>query len=92
MEYLSPSNVHSTFCEWKGMCEYWDIKVGDKIARAKAWSYPNADGTGGKYKDMSGYLAFYCSAMDECWVGDEKATAQAGASDRFFVSSGCGNA
>ena len=37
MEYLSP-NARRTMCEWKGQARYWDIRIGEDVIEAGAWS------------------------------------------------------
>jgi uncharacterized protein (DUF427 family) len=64
-----------TFCEFKGVAHYCDVAVGNRVARAAAWFYPEP--TPG-YEQIQGHLAFYPSKMDECWVGDRLAVPQPG--------------
>ncbi|MDJ0663473.1 MAG: DUF427 domain-containing protein [Acidimicrobiia bacterium] len=66
-------NSRRTFCEFKGVAHYWDIRVGNRFVPAAAWSYPSP--TSG-YEALVDRLAFYPSKMDECWVGDQLATPQ----------------
>lgn len=73
-EYLYP-NSGTTYCEWKGEANYFDIAVGDKKASRAAWSYPNP--TNG-FKSIAGYVAFYAHKMDRCFVGDEEVEPQTG--------------
>jgi hypothetical protein len=49
--------------------------VNDKIALKAAWFYPNPVK---QYAMIKGYVAFYPSKMDACFVGDEQVTAQEG--------------
>lgn len=67
-EHLRP-NPHRTFCEWKGVCTYADVAVGDRVATRAAWSYPEP--TPG-FEALVGHWAFYAQALDECWVDDER--------------------
>jgi uncharacterized protein (DUF427 family) len=74
MEYLAPQS-RKTFCEFKGAASYWTIKVEERVAENSAWGYLHpAKG----FEAITGHLAFYASRMDECWVGEEKVTPQAG--------------
>ncbi|MEO1035533.1 MAG: DUF427 domain-containing protein [Pseudomonadota bacterium] len=82
--YLPPDDVDErfvsaaagrSFCEFKGEAVYWDVIAGGRMAARAAWSYPAPTAA---FASMRDYLAFYASAMDECWVGDEKVVAQAG--------------
>lgn len=72
--FLVPAGGHS-FCEFKGMAQYWSLEVNGVLAEKAAWSYPNPTNTFLALKD---YLAFYASRVDGCWVGDEQVEAQAG--------------
>jgi uncharacterized protein (DUF427 family) len=82
--YLPPADVvaarlrpvaHSSFCEWKGLASYFDVVVGDRRAYRAAWSYP-APAPG--FEAITDHIAFYPGAMDACWLGDERVTAQPG--------------
>jgi uncharacterized protein (DUF427 family) len=74
MEFFTQTSRH-TYCEFKGMATYWNVKVGDKLAENAAWSYENPKRG---YESIQGYLSFYPSRMDACYVGEEKVTAQEG--------------
>lgn len=64
-----------TFCEFKGSASYWTITLNGQRAENAAWSYENpAPG----YEAIRGYLAFYASRVESCWVDDEQAQPQAG--------------
>lgn len=64
-----------SFCEWKGMASYWDVSIAGTTARRAAWSYakPTAN-----FAPISGYLAFYATSMDACFVGDNQVVPQPG--------------
>lgn len=69
------SNERLTLCEFKGTARYFDVVVGDRVAKAGAWFYPRpARG----YGLIAGHVAFYPAMMDECWVDEELVTPQAG--------------
>ncbi len=74
MEYLTKS-TRSSFCEFKGMATYWSLQIGTQSASDVAWSYeaPTAD-----FESIRGYLAFYASRMQACYVDGEQVQAQAG--------------
>lgn len=71
---LQPAAGRS-WCEWKGQAAYYDVRAGDRTAKKAAWYYP--DPTPG-FAQIKGYVAFYPSKMDACFVGDEQAEAQEG--------------
>jgi len=82
--YLPPSDVQRrllvpatgrSFCEFKGMAEYWSLAVGEHYSERAAWSYASPTEA---FAEIRGYLAFYASRVDACWVGDERVEAQAG--------------
>ena len=73
-ELLRPA-AGSTFCEWKGVACYFDVVVDGAVAPSAAWSYPAP--TSG-YEPLRDHLAFYAQAVDECWVGDDRVTANPG--------------
>ncbi len=74
MEYFK-KNTHSSFCEWKGRCSYYNIEVNGKKVNNAAWYYSSPTTN---FQPMKDYIAFYASKMDECWVNDEKVQAQEG--------------
>ena len=74
MEHLTPSDATS-FCEWKGRARYYDVSAGERREGRAAWYYPDPTPP---FRDLKGYVAFYPSRMDACWVDGERAHAQPG--------------
>eukprot|EP01121_Diplochlamys_sp_Union-15-3_P022333 TRINITY_DN946_c0_g1_i1.p1 TRINITY_DN946_c0_g1~~TRINITY_DN946_c0_g1_i1.p1 ORF type:complete len:189 (-),score=41.63 TRINITY_DN946_c0_g1_i1:66-557(-) len=68
-------NKQTSFCEWKGICNYYDIKVGDKVVHQAAWYYKDPNST---YKALKNYISFYPSKGLDCYVNDEKVEPQPG--------------
>lgn len=64
-------NGRVTGCEWKGQASYFDL---DEIANV-AWCYDNPTAA---FVPMTGYLSFYASKVDECWVNEERIQPQEG--------------
>jgi uncharacterized protein (DUF427 family) len=58
----------------KGEASYWTIRVGDRVAKDAAWSYPSPLPGGPPIK---GYLAFYWHLMDAWYEEDEQVFAHA---------------
>ena len=77
VDLLRPS-PHRSVCEWKGGATYHTLVLPDRVVENIAWSYP--DPSPG-YEALRDHLAFYAWALDEAWVGDERATPQPG---RFY--------
>jgi uncharacterized protein (DUF427 family) len=65
----------SSWCEFKGHAEYWSLVVKGLRADNTGWSYPEPSSA---YAEIAGYLAFYASRVDACWVGDEVVQPQQG--------------
>lgn len=65
----------SSFCEWKGRAHYYDLVMPGGGVKQVAWAY--ADPTPG-FAGLKGYLAFYPSKVDACYVGDDRVTPQEG--------------
>ena len=82
--YIPPADISqhfllaapgSSWCEFKGLAKYWSIDVAGRRADNAAWSYPAPSPA---FADIAGYLAFYASRLDECWVGEERVQPQQG--------------
>jgi uncharacterized protein (DUF427 family) len=65
----------TSFCEWKGRAEYFDLVVGTRTEPRVAWSYPNPTPA---FAAIRGHLAFYAAPMDACYVDGERVTPQPG--------------
>jgi len=74
MEYLQMVGGQS-FCEWKGVANYYNLCVGDKVASKVAWYYPNPTP---EFEAIAHYVAFYAAPMDGCYIDGEKVTPQPG--------------
>jgi uncharacterized protein (DUF427 family) len=74
MEYLT-SSTRNSWCEWKGQAGYYSISVGDKRVENAAWYYPRPVPS---FEPLKGYVAFYPSLMDACYVDGEQVQSQAG--------------
>ncbi|GAA1642758.1 DUF427 domain-containing protein [Microbacterium flavum] len=68
--YFPPSSVNSDYlvesptpytCPWKGVCQYYTVRVDDRELTDRAWSYPHPYESGRERvgKDFSGYVAFW---------------------------------
>ncbi|NDJ84316.1 MAG: DUF427 domain-containing protein [Chloroflexi bacterium] len=73
-EFLTQTS-RRTFCEFKGQATYWTIKVGDQTSENAGWSY---ESPASRYAAIEGYLTFYPSRVDACYVDDERVQPQEG--------------
>lgn len=76
--------VDRSLREFKGIAEYMSITVGDLIAPRAASAYmapPQA------HAAINGYIAFYPSRVDSCFVGTERAVAHQGDFYRGWITS-----
>jgi len=73
-DLLTPSN-RTTFCEWKGLAQYFHLRVDAALSRDAVWSYPDPSARFAKIRD---YLAFYPSRVDACYVDEERVRCQEG--------------
>lgn len=55
MEYLKKSGNQYT-CQWKGVCDYYDVIVEGKANKDAAWVYPHPTEAA---KNITGYVAFW---------------------------------
>ena len=65
----------SSWCEFKGHAKYWSLNVDGKRSENAAWSYPEPAPA---FAEIAGFLAFYASRVDACWVGEERVQPQQG--------------
>jgi uncharacterized protein (DUF427 family) len=75
MELLVRSSAPQTTCEWKGGAVYLDVVVGEVVARAAAWTYPEP---WAGFEALAGHLAFYAQKMERCSVAGEVVTPSEG--------------
>ncbi len=66
---------HGSFCEWKGHAHYYSLALADRLIPHVAWTYKSPTR---RFEALAGYLAFYPSKMDACYVDDEQVQAQEG--------------
>ena len=74
-KYLQLNLNKKSFCEWKGIANYYSLKVADQEVANVGWFYPNPTS---KFAPITNYVAFYASPMDACYVDGEKVTPQVG--------------
>jgi len=72
---LRPSAQRPTFCEWKGVAQYFDVVAGDVVAEAAGWTYPDPVA---RYAALRDHVSFYPGRMDACHLDDERVEAQEG--------------
>ena len=73
--YLELVASGRSFCEWKGLAGYYNLKVSDRQVLNAAWYYPQPTPEFAPLKD---YIAFYPSKMDACYVDGELVKGQPG--------------
>lgn len=71
---LVPTQGH-TFCEFKGRADYFDVCVGDQVARRAVWQYPNPTQP---FTSLSDHVALMPATMDACYVDGELVIPQEG--------------
>tara|TARA_B100001142_G_scaffold297959_1_gene320772 strand:- start:4169 stop:4465 length:297 start_codon:yes stop_codon:yes gene_type:complete len=65
----------NSFCEWKGLANYFDIVSNNRQLIHGAWVYHKPTTTFIALKD---HVAFYAHVMDACYVNGEKVMSQPG--------------
>lgn len=73
MDLLTPSSARSTFCEFKGVAEYLDIKTDAHEVTQAAWTY-HAPSAG--YEALKDHVSFYPGRVQQAWLDDEPVSAQ----------------
>lgn len=74
MEWLDNSAT-STVCEYKGTASYWTLQTEGRTVEDVAWSYEQPIPG---FESLRGYLAFYPSRVDACYVDGELVTPEPG--------------
>jgi len=77
MRLLRPSRRRGSFCEFKGVADYWDlvgVPPAPNVADV-AWSYADPSKA---YVGLRDFLAFYASRVDACFVDGEQVAPQPG--------------
>jgi len=54
-EFFQPS-THKTECSWKGSCNYYNVKVEDRVNENAAWYYPDPQPAA---RNITGHVAFW---------------------------------
>lgn len=76
MDHLRAVFGASSYCEWKGVARYFDVRVKERLCKRAAWSYPQpAQG----FSALRNHLSFYAEPMDGCYVGNQRVRAEPGA-------------
>jgi uncharacterized protein (DUF427 family) len=82
--YLPPESIrmdllqeasHGSFCEWKGHAHYFSLILPDRTIPNVAWTYKTPTA---RFESIAGYLAFYPSKVDACFVDGERVQSQSG--------------
>jgi uncharacterized protein (DUF427 family) len=60
MDLMTPTDT-VTHCPYKGQAEYWSLRVGDRLERDVAWSYPTPLAESQK---IAGLISFYPNKVD----------------------------
>ena len=74
IECLKPVDKR-TGCEWKGEGAYYDVVVGDAVARDAAWYYARPRPA---FETIKDFPAFYAHKMDRCLVDGVEVEPQPG--------------
>ena len=64
-----------SFCEWKGVADYFDVIAGGQRIHRAVWRYTTPTES---FQTIAGWFALYPALMDGCWLNSEEVTAQPG--------------
>jgi uncharacterized protein (DUF427 family) len=64
-----------SFCEWKGVAIYFDVRVGGETLKAVAWSYPDPTPA---FQGLKDHIAFYPAPFEVCRIDGEQVRPQPG--------------
>lgn len=82
--YFPPADVNlnclepaagASYCEWKGVATYFSVVASGRRAEHAAWTYEQPTAA---FAAIAGFVAFYPSRVDSCYVDDEHVLAQPG--------------
>jgi uncharacterized protein (DUF427 family) len=73
-DYLE-ATVQEGLCEWKGIYQFYDVRVGSKGILRAAWRCIK---TTPDFLALQDHYAFYPALMDACYVDDERVIPQPG--------------
>ena len=68
-------NERSTFCEWKGRASYFNYAASQIVIPNIGWCYTNPTTN---FSSITGYISFYASKADACYVNGERVQHQEG--------------
>ncbi len=71
---LVPVEGH-THCEFKGRADYFDVVVGERVAKRAVWQYPHPTS---RFTALSQHVALMPATMDACFVNGERVIPQEG--------------
>ena len=74
-EVLRPASARQTWCEFKGVADYVDLVVADRVAESAGWRY--LDPAVG-FEALTGWVALYPGRVDAVWLAGEPVRAQEG--------------
>ena len=76
MGLIEPSARRGSFCEFKGLAAYWNLRMADgTVVPGVAWSYPEPSKA---FRGLRDYLAFYASKVEVCTVDGERGAGAGG--------------
>lgn len=75
MDLLDQIPGKTTFCEWKGTANYYDLHAGDRVASKAAWTYHDPVP---EFAGLRNHVAFYPTRVDACFLDHERVRSQPG--------------
>ena len=68
-------NNNNTYCEWKGIANYYDYIDNKQNIKNIGWFYPDPTN---KFSLIKNYVSFYASKLDKCFVNKKNVIKQQG--------------
>ncbi len=68
-------NTHTSFCEWKGVANYYDYIYNDECINNIGWYYSKPYY---KFLSIKNFVSFYASKVDKCFVNKKEVLKQEG--------------
>ena len=74
---LHAATGRPSYCEWKGVANYWDLSTtqGTALRQRAGWSYAQPTA---RFSELTNWISLYPGLMEACYLEGERVMAQPG--------------